>query len=512
MKTLSFTTLFFVFCQFVSNAQWTTSGTNVYLTTTTNRVGVGLTAPSVKLHVASSSEVARMQSSTNVGYMSFYSNTTARIGYVGMVNNGYNMEIGTVSGNANGKTQLSTLATPRLTVMPNGWVGINNTSPSYRFDVRESATGNTGAFINTYAANGEKVALLAQVITAAGVTGEAIAVKGISNNGYNGIGGSFEGSLFSGRFTGGEVYISSNLYHALHVESTVAEAGHFYSSGGHGIVSGTSHPGSYAGYFNGSVYAAAGFVTSDERFKQNVQPVRNALDKIKLLKPRSYEFNQKDFAFMNLPQGNQLGLLAQELEQVFPELIGEVETDRNLFEHHEGDEHRPHSPADRDEFKFKAVNYTGLIPVLIAGIQEQQAEMDVQRAEMEAKDNKIADLETRLARMEKLVEGLAADRAAIRTEKTTVEGVAANQVFGNRPNPFVGVTTVDFDLAPATRQAQLLVFDPAGQAIRRISIEGRGKGSIEVAMPNLAPGIYTYTIVADDQSLPAQKMTLVGSK
>lgn len=94
MKTLSFTTLFFVFCQFVSNAQWTTSGTNVYLTTTTNRVGVGLTAPSVKLHVASSSEVARMQSSTNVGYMSFYSNTTARIGYVGMVNNGYNMEIG----------------------------------------------------------------------------------------------------------------------------------------------------------------------------------------------------------------------------------------------------------------------------------------------------------------------------------------------------------------------------------------------------------------------------------
>ncbi len=512
MKSFSLPALLLFLCTFAANAQWTTSGSNVYLTTSGNRVGIGLTAPAAKLHVASTNEIARMQTSSNIGYINFYSNTTARIGYIGMYNSGYNMDFGTGTTNPNGKTHLVTLATPRLTVVSNGWVGINTTAPSYRLDVRESAANNTGAFFNSSTFNGEKVALFAEVTTTSAASGEAIAVKGISNNGFNGIGGSFEGSLFSGRFTGGEVSISSNTYHALHVECTAAEAGYFQSSGGHGIIAGTSKVGSYAGYFNGKVYASAGYTTSDERFKQKIQPMRNALDKIKLLKPSTYEFNQKDFAFMNLPEGNQIGLLAQDLERVFPELIGEVETDRKLFERHDGAEHQPHSPADRDEFKFKAVNYVGLIPVLIAGIQEQQAEMDVQRAEMDAKDSKIAELETRLSRMEKLVESLVAERAAINTENTKVESIAANQLLGNRPNPFVGTTTVDFDIAPAIRQAELVILSPTGQVIRRVSIEGRGKGSIEVSMPNSMPGVYTYTIVADGLSLPAQMMTLVGAK
>ncbi len=48
------------FCISMSNlfSQWTTSGSDCYLTTTTNEVGIGLTAPTYKLHVIGTERVA----------------------------------------------------------------------------------------------------------------------------------------------------------------------------------------------------------------------------------------------------------------------------------------------------------------------------------------------------------------------------------------------------------------------------------------------------------------------
>jgi hypothetical protein len=84
------------------------------------------------------------------------------------------------------------------------------------------------------------------------------------------------------------------------------------------------------------------------------------------LKPQSYYYDTTANAKMNLPSNKQYGLIAQELEIVFPEMVNEITV--------------PDTTAKKTPETFKAVNYTQLIAVLIAGMQEQQKQIDSLKA------------------------------------------------------------------------------------------------------------------------------------
>ena len=134
----------------------------------------------------------------------------------------------------------------------------------------------------------------------------------------------------------------------------------------------------YAAYFSGNVYCTGSYLPSDEKLKENIQPLDNVLDELMKLDIHTYSFKQ-GFAEMNLPTSRQYGFTAQNLESVFPELV-------RL------------NPAKGKEqpIEFKAVNYIGLIPILTEAIQEQQKEM-------EAKDARIDDLQRQLDDIKALV-------------------------------------------------------------------------------------------------------------
>jgi hypothetical protein len=73
---------------------------------------------------------------------------------------------------------------------------------------------------------------------------------------------------------------------------------------------------------NGAVYSNSGYLTntnpSDAKWKQNIKSIDKALDQIKRLRPVSYKWKegkQKD--------RDDVGFIAGELEQVFPEMVGE---------------------------------------------------------------------------------------------------------------------------------------------------------------------------------------------
>jgi hypothetical protein len=72
---------------------------------------------------------------------------------------------------------------------------------------------------------------------------------------------------------------------------------------------------------NGAVVMQFGYSTSDERVKTNIKTIENALDKTLLL--RGVEYN--DFIFE--PDKKRLGLIAQEVEFIIPEVVGENEMD-----------------------------------------------------------------------------------------------------------------------------------------------------------------------------------------
>ena len=127
-----------------------------------------------------------------------------------------------------------------------------------------------------------------------------------------------------------------------------------------------------AGYFSGNVTVTGTFTNpSDERLKQNVQPVSAALDKIMKVGVHTYNF-KPEYRSMNLPQGRQFGYLAQDLETVFPELV------QNTVDKSKG---------EKQLFHYKSVNYIGMIPVLTKALQEEHE----QRLNTEEKLKAIQD-------------------------------------------------------------------------------------------------------------------------
>ena len=138
----------------------------------------------------------------------------------------------------------------------------------------------------------------------------------------------------------------------------------------------------YAGYFNGNVYVAGTVTqTSDASKKKNVEELTGALDIIDQLKPKTYDYI--DDADLSLPTEKQFGFLAQDLEQVLPSLVKDVETFAAPEEVAEGEERLMGDPEVTGT--IKSVNYMALIPVLVEAIQEQQAEIDALKAELAKK-------------------------------------------------------------------------------------------------------------------------------
>uniref|UniRef100_UPI003F729B2D tail fiber domain-containing protein n=1 Tax=Dyadobacter sp. TaxID=1914288 RepID=UPI003F729B2D len=99
---------------------------------------------------------------------------------------------------------------------------------------------------------------------------------------------------------------------------------------------------------------------SDVRLKRDFSPLQNSLTKLSQLSGYHYFWKNK-----NLSQTTQTGLIAQEVEKLFPELV------------------------KTDEKGFKTVNYTGLIPHLIEALKE----LDTKNKELDNALSRLNHLE-----------------------------------------------------------------------------------------------------------------------
>jgi hypothetical protein len=122
---------------------------------------------------------------------------------------------------------------------------------------------------------------------------------------------------------------------------------------------------------SGTVTANGVLLTSDRSFKTDIKPLGSALASLQSL--NSYRYYWKD---KSRGTKQQIGLIAQEIQQVYPELVNE-DKEGNL-----------------------SVNYIGLIPVLLEAIKEQQQQIK----KLEAKSTDRGELEKRLAAIELLLQ------------------------------------------------------------------------------------------------------------
>ena len=135
----------------------------------------------------------------------------------------------------------------------------------------------------------------------------------------------------------------------------------------------------WAGYFKGNVFSTGSFQGSDRKLKSDIRPLTHAIQLIQALKPSTYLFRTDEFAQMHLPQGEQYGLIADEVKQVFPTLVMHTISPAQ----YENDD-QPNGRVVAEEVSFEAVNYTSMIPVLIAAVQEQQAMIEELQSKIES--------------------------------------------------------------------------------------------------------------------------------
>jgi hypothetical protein len=195
----------------------------------------------------------------------------------------------------------------------------------------------------------------------------------------------------------------------------------------------------------------------------------NNRERIKKLKGYHYNYKSeiKDKNFIN---GRQIGFIAQELKEIFPELVSEMKDG------------------------YLAVNYSQFSPILLEAIKEQQS--------------MIEKLQIQLDDQRQYIENLVKTPQVV-TSGVGVLGKENYSLAQNIPNPFTHETIINYNLPREATTANLAIYDLSGKQIISLPLEINGATSMKITAEKIPAGIYIYSIIVDSQIFDSKKMVIV---
>ena len=157
------------------------------------------------------------------------------------------------------------------------------------------------------------------------------------------------------------------------------------------------------------------------------------------------------------PSATHYGLSAQELQQIYPDLV---------YEGQDG---------------YLGVNYVELVPILIRSIQELKAELD----EMKGTNGSA--------------------RKAPQTNKVVDSAVKQASLCQNTPNPFTAQTEIRFSLPDNVKDTFICISDMQGKMLKQIPVDYQIQ-SISVNGGDFPAGIYFYSLVTGGKVVDTKRM------
>ena len=264
---------------------------------------------------------------------------------------------------------------------------------------------------------------------------------------------------------------------------------------------------------NGVVHTNGVAINSDRSLKENIEPIENALDRLmqlqglsfnfidhpaderrgrmlppqdsifEALQERTPELTKETFLQMEEEQSRRrLGVIAQDVEKVFPELVR------------------------TQEDGLKTVFYSELTAVLIEAIREQQAQIEELRSELRVLQGGIIGIPAPPP-----IQTMSAPAPASNDDWTSFDETTSNRtatLFQNVPNPFRQETRVEFYLPQTVTTAFLIFYDLQGRQLHQITLTQRGEGVEFISGSQFAPGIYLYALIADGQAVAVKQMII----
>lgn len=247
--------------------------------------------------------------------------------------------------------------------------------------------------------------------------------------------------------------------------------GHVYINGPSGAGGGGAHALKVAGsaWLSGSLIQ-----NSDLRYKTAIKPLQNVSEKLEKLGSYTYNFKTSEFKNKNFPETEQIGLIAQEVQEVFPQLVAE------------------------EKDGYLGVNYQGMVPVLLQALKEQNEINRSQQQQIE----ELKELVNKMVALNSVQtsNGTANSVPIHLSDKNTV---VLNQ---NVPNPFAESTVITYNIPENFSKAQIVFMTNDGRVIKSVDIREKGQGSLSVFADDLTNGIYSYTLVIDGKTIDTKKM------
>lgn len=148
------------------------------------------------------------------------------------------------------------------------------------------------------------------------------------------------------------------------------QSGNVYlSNAGQEVGIGTNDPSEALHVVGNICYTGTSGACSDQRYKKEITEIKNALAAIISLRGVTYDWKVDQFPTKDFTAEQQLGVIAQEVEAFFPQIVL------------------------TDEKGFKSVDYGKLTAVLIEAVKEQQIQISELQKKQRAVDQRIETLE-----------------------------------------------------------------------------------------------------------------------
>lgn len=434
---------------------------------TTGNVGIGVAAPATKLHISRGDiGIGRIDGGDDTPYArfglsngweqylannAFYNSSTSQWNYVntggygGLASMMY--QVSGVLSFYNASNAANPVAwTQRMTILNNGNIGINNSSPSYLVHT----LGSSGTYVERVenstgtgtAIQGINTAATANTLGGAGVYGVTAQAQGYGVYGYN----SNPNSVATYPFNTGVYGKTANGLGDGVLGEVPSIAGANWASGVSGIVDGSGNYAAVWGAVNtaaaltldvgvlGTTLFSAGLPnlispgvpcgvngsagatncdigvycysqanttcgwslysngwaggnhawvnTSDKLLKQDIKPINasgtSSLQKVLQLSGYTYKFKKE----LNWGDNEEIGFLSQDVEKVFPQLVIEKPFQHPVQSSKGGKNIDIVEKGTELPSTVKYLNYTGLIPVLVEAMKEQQQQIEDLKKEL----------------------------------------------------------------------------------------------------------------------------------
>jgi trimeric autotransporter adhesin len=152
--------------------------------------------------------------------------------------------------------------------------------------------------------------------------------------------------------------------------------------------------------------------------------------------------------------------------------------------------------AAKNSKDLYGLRYSEFVVPLVKAVQELSKMNDV-------KDAKIYDLETRLAKLEAIMN----DKQSINNIQHSTSNISTAFLAQNIPNPFSNTTTISYSLPQNFKTAQIIVTDKTGKVLKQLNVSS-GKGSVQINAATLSSGAYQYSLLVDGKLIDTKQMIL----